>query len=163
MKLRVLSLSLLLASSVAFAQQTEIPVKSTPAEETLIKLATQNANAQKAFNDLRQQAITNLDTLNKPILDDMKARSAKWQAKMDAENKDLKAKLDDNTKKANDQLQKETAGLQGVAPGTFATLEEVVRQEQNLPPAAKFDQVKKVWTVPAGTPTATATPPPAAK
>lgn len=129
----------------------DIVVNPSPAEDALVEMAKQMESTTKAYNDLMQQARTSLDVKNKPILDEMKVRAKKWQDKIEAENKDLKAKLDKNQADAIDQFNKEVAGLQSkaVSPQTITALEQVVKKEQNLPETAHFDSQRKVWVDPA--------------
>lgn len=128
----------------------ELVVKSTPAEDELIVKAKQQDEIAKAFNDYLQQARTGLDQKNKPIIEQMKARAAKWQAKIDSDNKDLQKQLDENRAAAEDGFSKETAVLRAkaVSPDTLKTLEELVKIEQGLPDTATFDMVRRVWTDP---------------
>jgi exonuclease VII large subunit len=125
----------------------DLVVKSSPAADALVELSEKMKSTQKAYNDLLQQARTNLDTLNKPLIAEMTARAKKWQDKIDAENKDLKAKIDKNTADAQGKFQKETAALtqNSVSPQTLAALEEVVKKEQNLPATAHYDADQKKW------------------
>jgi hypothetical protein len=125
----------------------DLVVASSPAEDTLVDMAKQLEAAKATYNTLLQQARTNLDTKNKPILDEMKTRSKKWQDKIDAENKDLKAQITKNEVDAADQFKKEVASLSGklVDPKTIATLEDIVKKEQNLPATAHFDVDQKKW------------------
>lgn len=125
----------------------DIVVKSSPAEDALVQMANQMDATTKAYNDLLQQARTNLDTKNKPILDEMKAKSKKWQDKIDAETKDLKSKIDANQAEAQAQFQRETAALsaKAISPQTITALEEIIRKEQDLPATAHYDLQQKKW------------------
>ena len=130
---------------------TEIAVKSSPTEDALVDVAKKNADTSKVINDLLQQARTALDAKNKPIVDEIKAKSAKWQAKIDEDTKDLQAQLKKNGDTATAEFQQKVGGLQGqVAPlQTLQTLEGIVKKEQGLPDDATFDDQRQVWTVPA--------------
>lgn len=125
----------------------DLVVKSSPAQDALVQMANQMDSTTKAYNDLLQQARTNLDTKNKPILDEMKAKSKKWQDKIDADTKDLKVQLDKNQADAQAQFQRETATLsaKAISPQTINALEEVVRKEQDLPATAHYDLQQKKW------------------
>jgi hypothetical protein len=125
----------------------EITVKSSPAQDTLVNMAKQQEEVQKVYDNLFQQARSNLDAKNKPLLDEIKARSAKWQVKIDADTKDLRDKLNKNQADAQDAFNKEMAPLaaKGVSPQTITTLEDLVKQEQNLPSTAHFDLKQKKW------------------
>jgi hypothetical protein len=127
-----------------------ITVKSSPAEDALIAQAKQAESTASTINTLLQQARTELDAKNKPLIDEMKTRSKKWQDKIEAENKDLVSKINANNADAINKFQKETAALQSqaVSPQTLTTLENIVRTEQNLPADAIFDSAKRVWIVP---------------
>lgn len=127
----------------------DVVVKSSPAEDALIKSAQQMDEISKTYNTLLQQARTTLDAQNKPLLDEIKTRSKKWQDKIDADTKDLKTKIDANTVAAQTQFQKETAPLQAkaVSPDTIKALEGVVKEEQNLPAGAHFDLNQKKWVM----------------
>lgn len=172
MRIKLFALSFVLCSSVVFAQVTQqssgpnspningagtvtinhdIVVKPSLAEDSLVEKANQMESITKAYNDLLQQARTNLDTKNKPIVDEMKARSKKWQDKIDADTKDLKAQLEKNQADAQAQFQRETAGLtaKAVSPQTMTALEEIVKKEQDLPATAHFDLQQKKWVDPA--------------
>lgn len=125
----------------------DLAVRSSPAEDSLVQLSEQMTTTNKALNDLLQQARANLDTKDKPIIDEIKARSKKWQDKIDADTKDLKAQLDKNEADAKAKFQQETAELnsKNVSPQTISALEGVVRQEQNLPATAHYDPQQHKW------------------
>jgi hypothetical protein len=132
----------------------EITVKGSPTEDALVDIAKKNADTTKVVNDLLQQARTALDAKNKPIIDEIKEKSAKWQAKIDADTKDLQAQLKKNSDDATAAFQQKVGTLQGqVVPAqTLQTLEGIVKKEQGLPDNATFDEQKQVWTVPADKP-----------
>jgi len=150
---RALIVAIVLTAFIVKAQNppvTEITVKRSPAEDALVSMAKQDADAQKVINDLLQQARYNLDQKNKPILEEIKKRSAKWQAKIDTEIKDLKAQLDANQKEAEAAFQKKVGVLQGqiALPQTLKMLEDIVKKEEGLPDNATFDRLTQKWTVP---------------
>lgn len=150
---RIIALIALFVGVSAFAQTpvgTEIPVKSSPAEDSLVQLARKNIDNSKIIQDLLQQARTALDKKNQPIRDEIKTRSAKLQAQIDAATKDLRVKIDANESAAQADFQKNVAGLQGemAPPQTLKALEAVVKKEQGLPDNALFDPQKQIWVVP---------------
>ncbi len=150
---RFLLVVIVLTALIAKAQNpsaTELTVKSSPTEDVLVSLAKQGVNTQKVINSLLQQARFNLDQKNKPILEEMKKRSAKWQAKIDADTKDLKDQLDANQKEAAMKFQVEIGALQNqvVSLQTLKILEDIVRKEQGLPDNATFNPETQKWTVP---------------
>lgn len=132
------------------SQTKTFSVKSTPAEQALESLAKQSAAAQTAVNAMLEQAKKDLAAKNQPLLDQIKAKAAKWQAKIDADTKDLRAQVDANNKAADAEFQKKVAGLQVqlVDPKTITTLEDVVKKEQGLPADATFDTQTQQWTEP---------------
>lgn len=127
----------------------DLVVKSSPAEDALIESAKQMEEVANAYNALMQQARINLDKKNKPILDEIAVRSKKWQDKIDADTKDLRAKINANNTEAQSQFQKETAALfpKQVSPDTIKALEGVVKKEQGLPDHAHFDINQKKWVL----------------
>jgi exonuclease VII large subunit len=128
----------------------EISVKSSPAEDMLMSMAEKAQSYSKTYNTMFQQARTNLDNQNKPLLDEFKKIQAKYQQKIEEETKDIRKKMDDNAAAAMDKFTKETAPLQeqAVSPQTITTLENLIRDEQKLPANAHFDVVIKKWVVP---------------
>jgi hypothetical protein len=130
---------------------TDLTVKSSPSQDALVDVAKKNADVSKVINDLLQQARTALDVKNKPVMDAITAKSAKWQVKIDADTKDLKAQLKVNGDAATVEFQQKVGALQNqVAPvQTLQTLENIVKKEQGLPDNATFDEQRQVWTVPA--------------
>lgn len=130
---------------------TDLTVKSSPSQDALVDVAKKNADTSKVLNDLLMQARTALDAKNKPIVDAITAKSAKWQAKIDADTKDLKAQIKANGDAATAEFQQKVGALQNqVAPvQTLQTLEGIVKKEQGLPDNATFDEQRQVWTVPA--------------
>lgn len=164
MKTVIASIFALAVSLPAFAQQPQVPTPTAPPvaaasasdqitvessyeEDRLVALAKQTTETQKIINDLFQQARTTLDEKNKPILEEIKQKSAKYQAKIDAETKDLKAKLDDNTRQAQADFQNRLATLQSqiTPPQTIKELSDTVKHNQHLPDDAYFDQSRGVW------------------
>lgn len=144
---------LVIAPSALVAQQAashSLAVKSTPAEDTLLSLAKQSSSALAAYNAILEQERKQLAAENKPIEDEIRARSAKWQAKIDSDTKDLRAKIDANTKAAEDDFNNKIKPLQSqlVSAQTINTLIEVVKKEQNLPADAVFNIQTQQWTEP---------------
>lgn len=125
----------------------EVTVKSSPAEDTLLALAKQAQETAKTYDVLLQQARSNLDAKNKPILEEIKAKAKKWQDKIDADTKDLKAQMDKNAADAQAKFQQETSGLssKAVPAQTITALEQIIRKEQNLPDTAHFDLQQYKW------------------
>lgn len=141
----------------AQTDRTTIAVKSSPAEDSLVSMAKQAQDAQKAINDILQQARASLDAKNKPIQDQMKSRAAKYQkqiddlnAKIADANKDLQAQLNVNVSTAQQDFQTKTAALQhdAVSDQTLEALENIVRKEADLPASATFDKTTQQWSVP---------------
>lgn len=146
-----------LASHAQKPETTTIAVKSSPAEDSLVSMAKQNTDAQKAINDIFQQAKASLDAKNKPIQDEMKSRSAKYQAEIDKlnakiadGNKDLQAQLNANAQAAQQDFQQKTAIFQkeAVSDQTLQVLEGIVRKEADLPASATFDAGTQQWSIP---------------
>lgn len=126
-----------------------VVVKSSPAEDALVKSVDQMESVKKTYDALLQQARTAVDAKNKPIIEEMKARSKKWQDKIDADTKDLREKINKNNADAEAEFQKQTADLSAkvVSPDTIKALEGVVKEEQNLPAGAHFDINQKKWVM----------------
>jgi len=159
---RIVALVVLMFGGYAFAQETTvINVKSSAAQDALVSMAKDSAEAQKAKDDLLAKARKALEDKNKPLIDQMKVKAKPsqdkidaytkiWQTKIETDTKDIRVVVEKNNKEAEENYKKQVAPLDPkiLSPQTLKTLEDIVKKEQSLPADATFDSQKQVWVVP---------------
>lgn len=168
--MKVSGILAILFATTAFAQttapkpvdqpKTDVVIKDTPASQALIQFSKDKTADQAVFDTKIKQAQftldqsnkdlqTQIDTANKDLLEKLKA-DKKYKPLLD--NLDnLNAKKNDNGQRISGDFQKDTGALQKkltIDADEVAALTPVVRQENDLPDTATFNESTGKWTVP---------------
>jgi hypothetical protein len=159
----IIALTLLFTVIAVFAQKPLV-VKDSAASQFLNQLARDHAANQAVFNTKLQQARVNLDQSNKALQEQIVAAQKDLDAKLKEDKKykpimdqitSLQEKFNDNSKKANEDFQKEVGTIPQKIQTEASQIEgliDVVKKENSLPADAIYDQEKQTWTEPAPKP-----------
>lgn len=157
-----LAMSLLLASSFAFAQDKPKPVdvKSTPASDALVAAAKESKTERDSIETIRQQAISTLQSSQKSLGDELTSTQKQLTEDLNKDKKykpmvdkiaDLQKKIQDLGQTASAKFNKDTGEIQVKIASDNALINglvPIVKKENGLPDDAVFDQNTQKWTVP---------------
>lgn len=140
--------------------KTDVVIKDTPASQALIQFSKDKTADQAAFNTKVQQAQFTLNQSNKALQDQIAGANKDLLEKLKADKKykplldnldNLNAQLNTNGQKISGDFQKDTGPIQqklNFESDEVKTLIPVVRQENDLPDTATFNESTGKWTVP---------------
>jgi hypothetical protein len=138
----------------------DVVIKDTPASQALIQFAKDKSADQAAFDTRIQQAQFSLNQSNKALQDQIAQANKDLLEKLKADKKykplidnldNLNAQLSSNGDKIRQDFQKDVGPIQqklNFETDEVKTLIPVVRQENDLPDTATFDEKSGKWTVP---------------
>lgn len=148
----------LFAQTPTPATPTEVTVKSSPAEDALVKAAKEAASSQRAYDTLLQQARSGLESNQKDIAKQLTDVQNDLNAKLKEDKKykplvdkiiALQQQLSDASKTAQNNFSQQSGPLQQQLNTDNALIKgliPVVRQENGLPETVKFDSNTQKWT-----------------